>query len=90
VAEAELLELLPGLSIAVARTGHLVVLKLLARHDSRRPQDRADLTALLRVATPEELVRARQAIALVTTRGYDRGRDLAGDLDRLLAARLRE
>ncbi len=85
VAEAEVLELLPGLPIAVARTGHLMALKVLARDDVSRPQDRADLRVLLRVAAPIEIARARAAVALIVARGYHRGRDLAGDLDRLLA-----
>ena len=48
VASADALEVLPGLVAPVARTGHLVALKLLSRDDERRPQDRADLRATLR------------------------------------------
>lgn len=39
VAEAEPLEVLPGVTVPVARTGHLVALKLLSREDRTRPQD---------------------------------------------------
>jgi hypothetical protein len=39
VGDAEPLELLPGLRIGVARTGHLTALKVLARDDVNRPQD---------------------------------------------------
>ena len=46
VAAAESLEILPGLAAPVARAGHLVVLKLLARDDETRPQDAADLVAV--------------------------------------------
>jgi predicted nucleotidyltransferase len=86
VAEAEVIELLPGLAIAVARTGHLMALKLLARDDLSRPQDQADLRALLRVAGLDELARAREAVTLITARGYHRDRDLVSALDRMLSA----
>lgn len=63
VAEAEPIELLPNLTIGVARTGHLIALKVLSRDDVRRPQDLVDLRALLRVASPAEL--ARRAFVLL-------------------------
>jgi hypothetical protein len=37
VQAAEMLEILPGLSVPVARTGHLIAVKLLARNDDSRP-----------------------------------------------------
>jgi hypothetical protein len=83
VAVAEPLELLPKLTMPVARTGHLIALKILSRDDEERPQDRADLRALLRVATPVELDRAREAVALIASRGYHRGRDVVAELVRL-------
>ena len=49
VAEAERIELLPNLTIGVARTGHLIALKVLSRDDVTRPQDLVDLRALMRV-----------------------------------------
>ncbi len=54
VSAAEEIEILPGFSIRVARTGHLVALKLLSRDDVERPQDIADLRALPHLAAPEE------------------------------------
>lgn len=83
VAAAEVLELLPGLPVPVARIGHLIALKVLSRDDIRRPQDLVDLRSLLRVATAEEQQRARHALTLIAARGYHRGRDLLGDMDRL-------
>ncbi|MBI4886097.1 MAG: nucleotidyl transferase AbiEii/AbiGii toxin family protein [Acidobacteria bacterium] len=83
VAGAEPLELLPGLEMGVARTGHLIALKVLSRDDARRPQDLVDLRALLRVASPAELDRARQSLALIVARKYHRGRDLTAELNRL-------
>lgn len=79
VAEAELLEVLPGLFSPVARTGHLLALKTLALRPDRpqeRPQDFADIRELLRVADDKELRRARTALELIARRGFDRGKDL--------------
>ena len=83
VAEAELMELLPHLRMGVARIGHLIALKVLSRDDVKRPQDLADLRALLQVASPAELVRARRGLAMITDRGFQRGRDLTSELNRL-------
>lgn len=85
VAAAEPLELLPGLTIGVARIGHLIALKVLSRDDAGRPQDLADLRALLRVASDAELARARHALALISSRRYHRGRDLLTELNALRA-----
>jgi hypothetical protein len=84
VAEAERIELLPNLTIGVARTGHLIALKVLSRDDVTRPQDLVDLRALMRVASSAELARARQSIALIAARGYHRGRDLVSAMNTLL------
>lgn len=84
VDEAELIELLPDLTLGVARTGHLIALKVLSRDDIERPQDAGDLRALLRVASADELERARRAIALIVARGFHRSRDLAHELQRLV------
>jgi predicted nucleotidyltransferase len=74
--DADRLDVLADLSVPVATTAHLIALKLLARDDDR-PQDQIDLHALVRVASADDLVRASQALALITARGYHRGRDLA-------------
>jgi predicted nucleotidyltransferase len=84
VAQAEPIELLPELTMKVARIEHLVALKVLSRDDTRRPQDLVDLRALLQRATAAEMSRAREALALIAERGYHRGRDLLAQLDTLL------
>ena len=66
VAASEVIELLPDFRIGVARTGHLIALKMLSRDDVSRPQDLMDLRALLRVAPRAELERARQALMLTS------------------------
>lgn len=82
---AERLEILPGLVFPVARTGHLVALKLLAWDDTR-PQDAADLRALAPVVRAEDRETARSAVALIAKRGFDRGRPLVAMLDDYLAS----
>lgn len=84
VSAAEELEVLPGLSIPVARAGHLIALKVLSRDDEKRPQDLVDLRALLRIASAEELARARASLETIVARGYHRGRDLIAQLVPLL------
>jgi len=84
VAEAEPIELLPNLTMGVARTGHLIALKVLSRDDVSRPQDLVDLRALLRVASPAELGRARDSLALIAARGYHRDRELMSEINTLL------
>jgi predicted nucleotidyltransferase len=83
VAEAESIALLPNLTIGIARTGHLIALKVLSRDDVTRPQDLVDLRALLRVASSAELARARASLAMIAARGYHRGRDLVSQMDTL-------
>ena len=77
---AEPTEIVPGLTLPIATTGHLIALKLLARDDQSRPQDLADLRALRAVATPEDLAAADRAARLISSRGFNRGRDLTAAL----------
>jgi len=87
VEAAQDLELTPGWSVPVARTGHLLALKVLAsqpEHPEARPQDIPDALALLRVADEEELRRARESLAVIEDRGYARGKNLEERLEALL------
>lgn len=81
VAGAERLELFDGLRIPVATVPALIALKLLARDDIRRPQDRVDLVVLLAVASASDREEARRLAALIAERGYARGRDLGAAFD---------
>jgi len=76
---ADFLEIMGGLFAPVAKTGHLLALKVLALRPDRpqeRPQDFADIRELLRVADDAELRRTREALELISRRGFDRGKDL--------------
>jgi len=89
VAGAQIVEVMPGLSVPVARAGHLIALKVLARDDERRPQDHVDLVALQARADEATWDLARGALTLVTERGFNRGRDLLAALDQLRFGRPR-
>ena len=84
---AEVLEILPGLRVPVARCGHLLALKALSV-SPERPQDEIDILALLREATPADIAQARETAALIVKRGYHRGRDLIGELEQRLRSRV--
>jgi predicted nucleotidyltransferase len=83
VQAAEELEIIPDLRLHVARIGHLIVLKALAESE-HRPQDRADIAALLEHADVDDLRLAREAARLVEERGYARGRRLVDLIEDLL------
>jgi predicted nucleotidyltransferase len=81
VAAAEPLELFEGLVAPVATVPCLIALKVLARDDATRPQDRVDLVALRRLATAADMEEARRLLLLISDRGYHRGRALVADLE---------
>jgi hypothetical protein len=83
VAMAETIEALPGLVVPVARTGHLIAMKLLASDERQRPTDYDDLRSLIAIAAAEEIDLARRAVDLITDRGYHRGRNLGEILSQL-------
>jgi hypothetical protein len=80
VVAADRIEAVPGLAVPIARLGHLIALKVLARDDRNRPQDRVDLAALLTRADPAALNEARVSLDLIARRGFARGRDLLAGL----------
>lgn len=82
VAEASAV-VLAGISLPVARAGHLVAMKLLA-DDDKRPQDRIDLVALRAVLSEAEIEAARTSCKLIEQRGTNRGRDLMAALEHWL------
>jgi hypothetical protein len=85
VAQATALEIWPGTIGKVARTGHLIALKLLSRDPRKRPQDQVDLIALITAADADERALAFAATRLIEDRGFSRDRRLVDDLQQLLA-----
>ncbi len=80
-AAAEEVEIFPGIKLPVAQPGHLLALKILSRAKAR-PQDDIDLAALLKAASAADIETAFDTLALITARGFHRGRDLAADFAR--------
>lgn len=88
VAAAGVIEVAPGLAVAVARAEELLALKVLAV-SKQRPQDGIDIAGLLRTNSTIQLERVQELLDLVTTRGFARGQDLraklVGELERVRA-----
>jgi len=74
--EAERIEVVPGLVVPIARSGHLVAMKLLSLSPDR-PQDAADLRGLIRTLTPDERERALVAVGEIERVGAHRGKPLS-------------
>jgi hypothetical protein len=87
---SEALEILPGLELPIARTSHLIALKVLSRDDVRRPTDLADLRSLIKRASPTDLQEVERLLVLITERGYHRGRDLLPSFQQLQQSLLDE
>lgn len=83
IERAELVTVVPDLTVAVATVSDLLVLKLLARDDVRRPQDRVDALALAGRLDEEGFDHVRRALAAIEAAGYQRGRDLQASLRRI-------
>jgi hypothetical protein len=84
VEAAERIEIVDDLWAPVARIGHLLALKVLARDDRRRPQDWDDIRALLLEATPVDLAEARAALRLIERRGFHRDRPLVDVFEQII------
>lgn len=81
VAAAEPEEILPGIVVPVARTGHLIAQKVLAG----REVDARDVRWLWEVADEADRQLARDALVLITQRSFHRGKNLNAELARILA-----
>lgn len=82
VAAAKVMKVLTTTYAPVAQVGHLIALKVLSKSETRL-QDLIDLQNLLAIADEEERDRAREAVKLITERGYNRGKDLVSELEHL-------
>jgi len=84
VTSAEPIEVLPGIIVPVAAVPHLLALKVLARDDRLRPQDRADAAALVASLNEAGIDETRACLDRIAERGYQRDRDLLAEFRRLL------
>ena len=84
-AAAEVLTVARGLTMPVARTGHLIALKLLSSDPDLRRQDLIDLDELKVVASDDDWLLAAAACEMILQRGFHRNRNLLGLLEALRA-----
>lgn len=81
VETAEEGHILSDINVHVATIPALIAMKILAADWDRRPQDILDLQRLIKQATMDDLQTARDLLSLITTRGFNRDKDLLKDLD---------
>lgn len=75
--------LFSDINVRVAKVPSLIALKVLSARESRM-RDIVDLQSLFEVASPHDIAEARQLLDLITTRGYNRNKDLQKDLDQYI------
>ena len=73
---AEVLTVARELRMPVARTGHLIALKLLSSDGDQRRQDLVDLDELKAVASADDWTLAARACTMIVERRFHRNRDL--------------
>jgi predicted nucleotidyltransferase len=79
VAAAELIEVIPGVSVPIAKSEHLLALKVLAG----RPKDLEDIRVLFKTVAIADLHLTRVLLELIESRGFNRGRELLVELEKL-------
>lgn len=82
VATAKALELMPRIMVPVVGAGYLLAMKVLAG----RPKDVEDIRGILEHIEPGELQLAREALDVITERGFHRGKNLQEELAQFLAS----
>jgi predicted nucleotidyltransferase len=82
-AEAERLDIEPGLTVPVAQAGHLVAMKVLSLSPDR-PQDAVDLHALLASLGDVDRALARRSAARIEAVGANRSKRLSEEVERWL------
>ncbi len=83
VATSQVLPLTADLRVPVAGISSLLALKTLSRSPAR-PHDSQDLFHLLDEASPIEIEEARSLLDLVTSRGFQRAKNLRSEFDDVL------
>lgn len=81
--DSERVEVIPGLFVPIARSGHLIAMKLLALSPDR-PQDAVDLHGLIKELAPDDRARAIAAVREIERLGANRGKSLSTELQEWL------
>lgn len=84
VQSAERIAVTPRIKLPVASRPNLIAMKVLSAGAEGRGRDVEDLERLLQHASEDDLAEARRALALITERGRNRGKDLQAEFDRYL------
>ena len=84
VRDARTVRVFSTLEVPVASREHLIALKVLSRDPAQRPQDEADLRALLENCGEEEQQTVRAALRLIAERKCHRGKDLLQEFESVL------
>ena len=84
--DADALAIVPGLTVPVAKAGHLVAMKVLSMAEYR-PQDAVDLAALLSTLDDADRALARRAAGRIEEVGANRGKSLSAELEHRFGAR---
>lgn len=82
VERAERIEIFHGTTVKVASLSSLIALKVLSANIKTRPQDVIDLGNLIKAGTKQELSEAFELVELITSRNYNRKKNLRDDLER--------
>jgi predicted nucleotidyltransferase len=80
----EIMQIATDVMTPVARPEHLIAMKVLSRNDTRRPNDRADLVALLARSSQAQIATAKALLQLIAARGYERDKRLLDDLEQIV------
>ena len=81
IASATVMEVFPGCMVKLASIPGLIAMKLLSADWDTRPQDVLDLQYLIKSADQDDIASARELVSLITSRGYNRNKDLHVELD---------
>lgn len=84
VVQSASLRTLMNTKVKIASKPALVALKTLSRDDTNRANDNDDLQELLRIISKKELAKAKEYLELITSRGFNRKRDLNALLEESL------
>lgn len=82
VQTAEPIEIFPNVIIKVAAIPSLIALKVLSADDKDRGQDIIDLRNLIKESTETDRESVRELLNLITSRGYNRSKDLLKEIDK--------